>query len=330
VAAIAGSDPTLTCSVPSVVIGSPAQASSSYRWSPAAGLDNPALAQPRASKAGTYTLTVTNTANGCTTTDEVTVQQDTTAPGADAGTDRSLTCVTKAVSLGSAPRSGHTYAWNASPWLSSTTAAQPIARDTGTYVLTVRRTSNGCSSADTVVVGWDTLAPVADAGPDQQFGCPHTAVALGGASIAGYSYHWTKAKGLHSMDLAQPLTDSAGTFMLYVINTRNGCKSAVDTVVVEDKNCECTFYVPDAFSPNNDKINDVLAALKYCDDYRDFSFSVFNRWGEEVYHSNEPAQGWDGFYKNESIQDTYAWVIEYYDAVNNKKRVEKGMVVLLK
>jgi gliding motility-associated-like protein len=329
-AAVAGPDPLLTCAVTSVQIGAPAIAGTAYRWSPAAGLSNPIVAQPSANKAGTYTLTVINLANGCTSNDEVTVKQDTTSPGADAGADKALTCVTKAVGLGAPVRGGHTYSWDPSPALTSTTIAQPVAKDTGTFVLTITRISNGCSSVDSVTVLKDTIQPVADAGADQQFGCPHTALSLGGQSTPGYSYYWSKAKGLHATDVANPLTDSAGTFSLYVINTKNGCKSLSDTVVIYDKNCECTFFVPQAFSPNNDKTNDILRALKYCDDYRDFSFSIFNRWGEEVYHTNSLDEGWDGFYKSESIQDTYAWVIQYFDVLNNEKKIVKGTVALLK
>lgn len=93
------------------------------------------------------------------------------------------------------------------------------------------------------------------------------------------NYHWVQSLGLSDKEIAQPSTDTSGTFVLMVTNTVNHCKSKPDTVVVHPKNCDCEFFVPDAFSPNNDGHNDKLTAFRYCDDFRDFKFSIFNRWG---------------------------------------------------
>ena len=60
----AGADKTLTCATTSFVIGSAAVAGNTYAWSPSLGLSNAGIAQPTATAPGTYTVTVTNTANG--------------------------------------------------------------------------------------------------------------------------------------------------------------------------------------------------------------------------------------------------------------------------
>ena len=111
----------------------------------------------------------------------------------------------------------------------------------------------------------------------------------------------------------------------------NGCNSLPDTVILTPKNCECEFYVPTAFSPNNDGVNDFLFPFKYCDDFKDLTFSIFNRWGELVFKSNLLSEGWDGVYKNISQElDSYIWTLEYYDILHDEKRFEKGVVTLLK
>ena len=141
-----------------------------------------------------------------------------------------------------------------------------MANATGSYTLTVVKNSNGCSSSDIVNVLIDTIKPIADAGPDQTFGCPHATLTIGSSALPNISYVWLQSLGLSENNIAQPTTDTSGVFVLAVVNTVNHCKSSPDTVVISPKNCDCIFFVPTAFSPNNDGINDVLNPFKDCDD----------------------------------------------------------------
>ncbi|HWR34174.1 MAG TPA: gliding motility-associated C-terminal domain-containing protein [Chitinophagaceae bacterium] len=89
------------------------------------------------------------------------------------------------------------------------------------------------------------------------------------------------------------------------------------------------FYLPTAFTPNGDGLNDVvrpyLVGMKGLK-----SFSVFNRWGNRIFYSVTYGQGWDGRY-NGVTQNTgvYVWILEFYDE-NNKVRVEKGTITLIR
>ncbi|MFN8259438.1 MAG: gliding motility-associated C-terminal domain-containing protein [Chitinophagales bacterium] len=330
-AAIAGNDLTLTCSNPSYVIGAPAAPGNSYSWVPAFGLDNANLAQPTVSKPGTYTLTVTNLNNGCTSNDVVTIAIDTTKPVANAGIDKTINCAVSSFAIGTSATVGTTYSWSPASGLNFSNIPQPIVNTSGTYVVTATKTANGCTATDAMTVFVDSVRPIADAGPDQTFGCPHLPLTLGTPAQAGISYNWIRSIGLSEKNIAQPLTDTTGTFVLVVTNTVNRCVSAPDTVVISPKNCDCVFYVPNAFSPNNDGINDILSPFKDCDDYRDFSFSVFNRWGELVFTSKDINTGWNGDYKSENQQvDSYIWILEYFDVLYNTKRLQKGIVTLLR
>lgn len=80
----AGTDKTISCSVPTVSIGSIAEAETTYSWSPTTGLSNASISNPTASPAvtTTYTLTATNMASGCQSTDSVTVTVNNTLPAA--------------------------------------------------------------------------------------------------------------------------------------------------------------------------------------------------------------------------------------------------------
>src|SRR5206468_3606658 len=61
-------------------------------WTPAAGVSDPTILTPTTTVAGTYTLTVTDIASGCTSSDTVTVTTDMRAPLVDAGPGSTLTC----------------------------------------------------------------------------------------------------------------------------------------------------------------------------------------------------------------------------------------------
>ncbi len=330
----AGTDKIITCANPTHLIGTAAVAGNTYAWTPAAGLSNPAVAQPTAVSIGTYTLTVTKSINGCTANDVVLVDVDTTKPVTDAGPDKTLTCVVKSLSIGTPAIAGNTYKWTPAAGLNNTAAAQPVANAVGTYSVTVTKTANGCSDSDNMNVTIDTITPLADAGPDQTLICINInttqSVTLGIASTANMSYSWTPADLVSDNSAAQPSTNTSGTYALTVTNDINGCK-AHDTTIIDSEDCFCDFYVPSAFSPNNDGVNDLFFAFINCDKFNDFAFSIFNRWGELVFKTNDITLGWDGIYKSEPQQvDSYEWVVEYFDVLRNKRIFKKGIVTLLR
>ena len=89
------------------------------------------------------------------------------------------------------------------------------------------------------------------------------------------------------------------------------------------------FYLPTAFTPNGDGLNDVLKpylvgmkSLK--------SFSIFNRWGDRVFYSVTYGEGWDGKFKGTDQEPgVYVWILVFVDS-NNKTVTEKGTVTLIR
>ena len=111
----------------------------------------PVVTQP-----GVYVLTVQNTQNGCTQTAQTTVLQNTTPPGAEAGTAPELNCNQPQVSLsGSSPAPGTmNYAWSTSNGniLSGALTPAPTVDAPGQYTLLVTDPANGCTSTDALLV----------------------------------------------------------------------------------------------------------------------------------------------------------------------------------
>lgn len=101
----------------------------------------------------------------------------------------------------------------------------------------------------------------------------------------------------------------------YVITAKysNGICEAEDKYIIDVIVCEeTTLWVPNSFTPNNDNLNDVFKA--YGLNVKSFHMTIWNRWGELVYETNNILSGWDGFYMNTlAQQDVYAARIVYQD-----------------
>ncbi len=80
---------------------------------------------------------------------------------------------------------------------------------------------------------------------------------------------------------------------------------------IEAKNlCGPKVFIADAFSPNNDDINDLFEIKGRATG--SFSLTIFDRWGEIIYYTEDIDIGWDGFYNDQKIPEgTYPWIVKY-------------------
>ncbi len=90
----------------------------------------------------------------------------------------------------------------------------------------------------------------------------------------------------------------------------NGCKAS-DTILIVEECIELgKFYIPNAFTPNGDLINDVFK-IEGMSDSSDSSIQIFNRWGSLIFSSENAAQGWDGRIQGENAPPgVYLYVID--------------------
>jgi len=99
----------------------------------------------------------------------------------------------------------------------------------------------------------------------------------------------------------------------------------VDVCVIQD--CG-DMFVPNAFSPNGDGHNDFLYVRGKC--LQNMTFQVFNRWGEIVWETNDPAKGWDGKYNGE-LMNTAVFVFRLVGTTySNEPYSLKGNVTLIR
>jgi gliding motility-associated-like protein len=138
---------------------------------------------------------------------------------------------------------------------------------------------------------------------------------------------------------AQPvLTDANGNATIYLNSTTVGNVLVTATVggkpIIFGSPARVYFaginiYVPRAFSPNNDGTNDVLKPILVGIQTFHY-FTVYNRWGNIIFTTTDPNQGWDGTFKGvPQPVETYLWIAEGIDE-NGKKIVAKGMTSLVR
>jgi len=146
----AGLDGLIGCGTPNVqLMGNSSTAGATYAWTGPGGFTS-AMQSPSVTATGTYTLTVTNPANGCTATDQALVTADNTLPSVDATASGVLNCTNSQVLLGSGNTDpGATYSWSGPNGFVSD-LPNPVISAGGTYIVVV--SVGACSAMDEVAV----------------------------------------------------------------------------------------------------------------------------------------------------------------------------------
>ncbi len=138
------------------------------------------------------------------------------------------------------------------------------------------------------------------------------------AGNPGYQHDWSTGEQTQAI----VLNIVPETVIVYVSN--NGCIGK-DTIFVDNA---CPFFIPTAFTPNNDGINDAYKIIT--DGTNDFELSIFNRWGKMVYHSSDPDESWNGTFEGlpeEMGTYIYAVAIQFSNGV---RKVMKGNITLIR
>ena len=126
--------------------------------------------------------------------------------------------------------------------------------------------------------------------------------------------------------------DSYGVYnVALVAMAEDGCTdTAYVAITVND---EVLFYVPNSFTPNGDGKNEVFIPVLTAgyDRSQGYEFSVYNRWGEQIFFSETPGEGWDGTYNSAPAQNgTYIWYVKFKDSMNNLIYNHSGHFNLIK
>jgi len=284
-----------------------------FLWSPTAYLDNPNSSKPVFSvgKTTRYHLTVTDS-RGQTDTTSVLI---TVANSPKAVTDKNVFVNSAATSIildgGKSTGTGLTYLWQSTDGIILNGETTPTAqvRGIGKYFLKVTD-SFGCSSLDSVEVGLYTQA-VRDTGETKlNFSVDINVLAndipKGKLNPATLRILTAPKNGIATIvgdSLVSYLPNSyfvgSDSFTYTICDYFQHCDQATVLVLVND----LPFFVPEAFSPNGDGINDEFV-INGLAKYKSVEITIFNRWGNVVFQSKNygEGQGKGGFWNGTASQ----------------------------
>ena len=191
-------------------------------------------------------------------------------------------------------------------WQDNSTSSTFNVTQAGKYWVDV--TVNNCSASDTILV--DLIDLSVNLGEDTSI-CPGEVFTLN-AAAPFLTYLWNDNSTNSFLKISQEGT--------YWVDVFNQCGTISDTINISSNNCgECYFYAPNAFSPNNDNINDTFFPKSECD-LSSFELTIYNRWGELMYKTNKITEGWDGTINNEEVSTgVYVYTISYTQAGKTPK-----------
>lgn len=266
----------------------------------------------------------------CSAEDEIKVNVK-WKPKALAGADTTICFNDKAVLNGGVSHNSGTVLYNWVPTRNllnadtSYTIFTPVRDTVGTFIYTLHvKDDYGCGFEVTdqkkitvrpavpAFAGKDTLGVK---------GLPHKLLGSGGKY-----YEWSPPLPLNNPFAAQPFATIYDDTKFYMKTTDEfGCVG-YDTVLVKVYEGP-TYYIPNAFSPNGDGLNDIFRVIPVGIARTDY-FRIFDRWGNLVFSNKEFLKGWDGTYKGQKVPlGHYVWMIRGVD--RDGKVIERTGTVMV-
>lgn len=278
-----------------------------YMWSD--GFTGP---QRWIKQSGSYHLTATHS-NGCISRDTINILPSIPLPVINLS-KKPIVCMGQNNTL-IAPIGYDSYLWQDGSLLSSYTVNLP-----GKYF--VRVTKQGCVNSDTVEIIKVAVAATNFLPLDTSI-CYSDKILICSKTVdTGYSYLWSNGSSGACTEIDKP-----GIYALKLTNS-DGC-SGTEEIEIKDKQCVGDIYFPNSFTPNNDNLNDTYKPKAYSRLVR-YKISIYNRWGQRVFTSQNISDGWDGrFVGTNQEQGAYTWFCEYaFDG--REKNDRRGTLLLIR
>ncbi|MDX2247941.1 MAG: gliding motility-associated C-terminal domain-containing protein [Bacteroidia bacterium] len=204
-------------------------------------------------------------------------------------------------------------------WQDGSTLGTFQINATGKYWVDVM--ASGCVLSDTIYS--QSIFAEADLGPDTVL-CPDEVLIMDISHPDALAYIWQDGSTSPQREIRE-----AGS---YWVELTNYCQTLRDSLTVGYKECDCTLFVPTAFTPNHDGVNDYFYPVFQCE-MTGYQLQVFNRWGNIVFETDNPDVHWDGYSKGSaSPSGVYAWRLVYQGLLNRRPvdRLLSGTVTIVR
>lgn len=236
---IISSSLTLDCNTPSINLDASTSigiGTLSYEWS-----NNATTGATNITNSGTYTVTITDSVNGCTSSTSVVILENTIAPTADIQSANTvIDCNNPTVTLDASGSTGQgTLSYE---WSNNETTANIIASTAGTYTVTITDGDNGCSSTFSIVVSQGGDAPIVNiVASETEFSCSTSSINLDASGSTGQgvlSYEWSTSSTNASINIVNP-----NTFTVTVTDEQ-GCTSSGEITISTDSSVPNVIITP--------------------------------------------------------------------------------------
>ena len=251
---------------------------------------------------------VATQSGGCSAFDTISIALRTTSVAITA--PENSICTGDALIL-TATANADSYIWSTG----ETTAAVTINTPGDYWVLS---TTGNCNAGDTISITQGD-PPVFSLGNDTIV-CSAISHNLKIPNVFNGDYLWSNGETTQSINI-----ESSG---IYWLEVENGCGIGTDSIVVtfQDDSSKHVYF-PNCFTPNSDKLNETFV-LKNAPD-NEYDLTVYNRWGNIIFQSNDPTHNWDGTYMNRDVPEgVYYFVATFKDCTGERLRKAGHITVL--
>jgi gliding motility-associated-like protein len=205
---------------------------------------------------------------------------------------------------------GTSYTWQPSPSLSNPNISNPIATPTSNIKYSVTIKDSTCNDSTVLTTSLTILPlPTINASKTNDVDCSINTTQLN--ATGGKNYLWQNGNSLNNNNVANPIAKPTSTTTYVVKGTdNNGCINS-DTVTVKvNYDNKSGSLMPTVFTPNGDGLNDCFG-LKFWGTVTKLDFSIYNRFGQKIFSTNDVAKCWDGTFKGVSQNiGVYVYVIK--------------------
>ncbi|MBK6950090.1 MAG: gliding motility-associated C-terminal domain-containing protein [Haliscomenobacter sp.] len=309
----AGSDQNICAGAAVALTATPGGGTAPYRYAWTTG-DSLASISVTPASSSVYSIVLTDS-NNCSASDEVQIQVIPMPVASIQGS--SQVCLGSSVTLTAS--GGSSFQWNTG----STASRISVSPGVRTVYEVVVLNSPNCSDTTSVTV--EVLPLPAVSLPEQVTLRQGESRQLDAGSGAD-AYQWTPTEGLSCTDCPDPVLQPQAGATYCVAATKDGCSAeACIEVAVSD---ECPVFVPNAFSPNGDQVNDLFCPYSNC--LPEFTLEVYSRWGALLFAGTGSEACWDGKQGGQD-QNSGAYVYKIEGTtLNGKKVVLAGEFSLLR
>lgn len=319
---------TLLCRGQSVQITGTVESGANYEWTPTIGVGNPGIANPSISPL-TSTLYILKAFSSpfCSTKDSVQFEVK-DPPSFELSPISDTICVGTTILLKSS--GSQQSRWLNTRYALSIAEKNLLVKPDSSQLYSLEMFDSTCQITDTlfsqIVVA---QKPVIQIEKSNDFNCKVDTVYL--KASGGSYYYWLPAQLVSDPRSAQPFVTNRGDRQLFEVTVYSdqGCSASRSIILRDFSYANQSYLVPNAFTPNNDGLNDCFGVAKWGNAVKNFKCEIFNRNGDLIYSSKDVFSCWDGTLRGiPQSSGTYVYMIEAITDCETIKRT--GTLVLLR